>query len=56
MKYKEGDIVLLKNGKTVYIVSVDKKAQTYLVTDTDEPGTNAKSNYIKESSIQMLVT
>ena len=27
MKYHEGNIVLLKNGKTVYIVSVDGKRQ-----------------------------
>ncbi|WP_161494878.1 hypothetical protein [Dehalococcoides mccartyi] len=56
MKYHEGNIVLLKNGKTVYIVSVDEVAQKYLVTDAESTDTNVKAQYIKGSSIQLLVT
>lgn len=56
MKYHEGNIVLLKNGKTVYIVSVDEDEQKYLVIDAETADSNAKTQYVNESNIQMLVT
>jgi hypothetical protein len=56
MKYRAGNIVLLKNGKIVYIVSVDEAAQKYLVVDAESADPNAKSQYVKEANIQMLVT
>ena len=56
MKYHEGNIVLLKNGKTVYIVSVDEDEQKYLVVDAESAEPNAKAQYIKEANIQILVT
>jgi hypothetical protein len=56
MKYHKGNIVLLKNGKTVYIVSVDEDEQKYLVVDAESAEPNAKAQYIKEANIQMLVT
>ncbi|MGI6746611.1 MAG: hypothetical protein ACOX45_10925 [Acutalibacteraceae bacterium] len=56
MKYHEGNIVLLKNGKTVYIASVDKDEQKYLVVDAESADSNAKAQYVNEANIQMLVT
>ena len=56
MKYDEGNIVLLTNGKTVYIVSVDEDEQKYLVVDAESTDSNAKAQYVKEANIQMLLT
>ena len=56
MKYHEGNIVLLKNGKTVYIVSVDEDEQKYLVVDAESAEPNAKAQYVKEANIQMLLS
>jgi len=45
MKYHEGNIVLLKKGKTVYIVSVDEDEQKYLVVDAASADPNAKAQW-----------
>lgn len=35
MKYKEGDIVVLYTGETMYIINADKKRKTYLAAGTE---------------------
>lgn len=39
MKYKDGDIVCLNDGRTVYIIAVDKGNREYQVTDTEAEDT-----------------
>lgn len=56
MKFQAGNTVLLYNGKTVYIVSVDKEAKKYLVVEADNCDNNPESYYISESSIYMFLT
>lgn len=53
MKYKEGNIVLLESGETVYISFVDEKEKKYHVYDTDDEN---KVYIISENSIFMLIT
>ena len=53
MKYKGGNIVLLYDGNTVYILSVDEKAKEYQVVETEKQGDPYS---ITESKIYMLVT
>lgn len=36
MKYQAGDIVVLSNEKTVYIISIDEKNQFYTVVNTED--------------------
>jgi hypothetical protein len=55
MKYHEGNIILLKNGKTVYIVSVDEDEQKYLVVDAESAEPNAKAQYVKEANIPYMI-
>lgn len=51
LKYKEGNIVCLNDGRTVYILSVDN--HEYQVIDTD----NEEDMFIiSESEIFMLLT
>ena len=54
MKYHEGNIVLLKNGKTVYIVSVDEDEQKYLVVDAESAEPYARAQYVEGANIRML--
>lgn len=42
MKYNVGNIVLLHDGRSVYIYQVDEKARKYFVIDTVDD----KSNFI----------
>lgn len=53
MTYKVGDIVLLNNGKSVYIFAIDEEAKKYQVVETDDEN---KAYMIAENSIYMLVT
>ena len=52
MKYKEGDIVCLFDGRTVYVFAVDDKAKEYQVSNTEDEGTLFT---IKESEIFMKI-
>lgn len=53
MKYTEGNIVLLHNGETVYICSVDNTSKAYYAYNVE----NEDETYtIFESDIYMLVT
>ncbi len=53
MKFKVGSIVLLHNGKTVYIYQVDKESKTYYVNDCE----NSKDCFtVKEHDIFYLLT
>lgn len=36
MKYSTGMIVMLKNGKNVYVFSVDEHSKTYGVSEVDD--------------------
>jgi len=36
MKYTVGNILLLNNGQTVYVFSVDEQAKKYQVVDTED--------------------
>lgn len=51
MKYREGNIVCLSDGRTVYILSVDNKE--YQVVDTDN---NEDIFIVSEDEILMLLT
>lgn len=53
MTYKEGDIVLLNNGKSVYIFAIDEDTEKYQVVETDDKN---KTYMISENSIYMLVS
>ena len=53
MKYKEGNIVALNNGKSVYIFSVDEKKKKYQVVDTEDEN---KIYMVSESEIFMFLT
>lgn len=53
MKYKIGDIVLLYDGRTAYVSSVEKKSKTYHVCDMDDNGGNVFA--VKDSDIYSLV-
>lgn len=50
MQYKAGDIVVLNNGKSVYIFAVDEKAKEYQVVDTDNQD---KLFFVRENEIYM---
>ena len=53
MKYRESAIVLLNDGRTVLIISVNEKNKEYLVCDVD----NGQDCFtVKEASIFSLVT
>ena len=52
MKYKEGDIVCLFDGRTVYVFAVDDKEKAYQVSNTEEEGTLFT---IKENEIFMKI-
>ena len=52
MKYKVGNIVLLHDGRTVYIFQIDKAAKEYHVSDCD----NADDCFtVKDGDIYVLV-
>lgn len=53
MKYKEGNIVALKDGSTVYIFAVDEKAKKYQVVDTEDEN---RMRRISESAVFMFLT
>lgn len=36
MKYVEGNMVILNDNRSVYIISVDKKSKKYMVVDMDD--------------------
>lgn len=48
MKYKVSEIVLLTDGRTVYIFSVDYQSKKYMVCDTDN---QEECFYVKETDI-----
>lgn len=52
MKYKNGSIVLLNDGRTVYVFHVDKENREYHVSDTDNEN---ETFTVKESDIFELV-
>ena len=53
MKYNVGNIVLLHDGRSVYIYQVDEKARKYFVIDTVDD----KSNFIvSDREIYCLLT
>ena len=53
MKYDVGKIVLLNDGRAVYIYQVDQEGRKYFVTDTADD----KSNFIiSERDIYTLLT
>lgn len=52
MKYKEGDIVCLYDGRTVYVFAVDNKAKEYQVSSTEDEGMLFT---IKENEIYMKI-
>ena len=54
MKYSVGNIVLLKNEKTVYISQADEESKTYLGIDTDDDTQEPIS--FTDSQVFMLVT
>lgn len=35
MKYKQGEILLLNNGKTVSVIEVNETSKEYIVVNTD---------------------
>lgn len=53
MKYQEGNIVLLSNGKTASIFSVNTEEKSYQVIDTND---ESKLFVVHESDINMLLT
>lgn len=53
MKYREGNIVLLNNNATVYIMAVNKEEQKYQVFDTEDSNEVFE---ISENDIIMKVT
>lgn len=53
MKYKNGNIVVLKDGRTVYVVFSEEKSKTYYVYDIDDNDCN--SFPVEESDIYSLV-
>ena len=53
MKYKDGDIVCLNDGRTVYIFAVDKSNKEYQVTETED---NDALFFITEDEILMKLT
>ena len=52
MIYKEGDIVCLFDGRTVYIFAVDNKEKVYQVSNTEDEGMLFD---IKEDEIYMKI-
>ena len=54
MKYKAGDIVLLNDDRTVYIMSVNEENKTYSVFDTNDD--SGKLFDVSESCIVMYLT
>ena len=52
VKYKEGDIVCLFDGRTVYLFVVDYKEKRYQVSNTEDEGTLFT---IKEDEIFMKI-
>lgn len=54
MKYKAGDIVLLNDDRTVYIMSVNEENKTYSVFDTNDD--SGKLFDVSESRIMMYLT
>ena len=53
MKYSVGNIVCLKDGRTVYVFSVDEKKHKYLVCDTEQEN---DMFFVSESDIYMFLT
>lgn len=53
MKYKEGNIVLLDSGETMYIYQIDEKSKTYYVSNCDN---DKDLREVKDSQIFQLVT
>lgn len=53
MKYQPGNILLLNNGKTVYVLSVDERAKKYQVVDTEDQN---KLFAISEGAVNSLLT
>lgn len=53
MKYKEGNIEALNNGKSVYIFSVDEKKKKYQVVDTEDEN---RVYIVSENEIFMFLT
>ena len=53
MKYKCGDILLLKNGKTVSVITVDEQNKEYSVVNTDY---NNEILQIKERDVFQYLT
>ena len=54
MKYEAGNIVLLNDNRTVYIMSVNEESKTYSVFDTED--NSGKLFSVSESDIMMYVT
>lgn len=54
MKYKAGNIVLLNDDRTVYIMDVNEESKTYSVFDTED--NSGKLFNVSESDIMMYVT
>ena len=54
MKYSEGNIVLLYDGRTAYIISVNKTKKKYQVTITDDD--EGRVIEISENEINMKLT
>ena len=54
MKYKAGNIVLLNDDRTVYIMSVNEENKTYRVTDADN--NSGKLFDVSESDVMMYLT
>jgi hypothetical protein len=53
MTYQAGNIVLLNNGKSAYVLTVDDKAKKYQVVDVDD---DSKIYVVSENAIMMLLT
>ena len=53
MKYKCGDILLLNNGKTVSVITVDEQNKEYSVVNTDN---NNEILQIKERDVFQYLT
>lgn len=52
MKYKHGDILLLKNGKTVSVIEVNETSKEYIAVNTD----NQEIYQIKEHDVFQNLT
>ena len=52
VKYKEGDIICLFEGRTVYVFALDDKAKEYQVSNTEDEKTLFT---IKENEIFMKI-